>query len=34
MSEYDSEAETAWLTNPGKAISMLFGRGAAKRRAE
>ena len=34
MSEYDSEAGTAWLTNPGKAISMLFGRGAAQRRAE
>lgn len=34
MNEYDNEAGSAWLTNPGKAITMLFGRSAAKRRAQ
>jgi len=34
MSDYNNEAGTAWLTNPGKAITMLFGKGAARRRAE
>ena len=34
MGDYDKEAGTAWLTNPGKAITMLFGRSAAKRAAE
>lgn len=34
MGDYDKEAGTAWLTNPGKAITMLFGRSAAQRTAE
>lgn len=33
MSNYDNEAGSAWLTNPGKAITMLFGRSKARRAA-